>query len=144
MAYEMYGMSVDALADEHSLEPTAVKALLLRHSRKYKENLQEEKEQEGATEEDISRDEYKELIASYKELARFSDNEHIKERALRFLIEEKKGRNDRRATKAMVGDIEQNILIFNESIKKRRQIKSPKKVKTLEMTETGDKGKNGE
>jgi len=100
------------------MEEGQVKALLYQLSSRYKQEL-------GGT-----IDSTDELIKLYEDLARSSPQDAVREKALRFLIDEKKGRNDipmellklkRRQQANEDVDILMKVSDFNTAISKIRE-----------------------
>lgn len=81
-AYEQLGLSPAQISEQMEMEEGQVKALLWELSSQYKKEV-------GGTVDTTD-----ELVRLYEQLARCSPNDSVREKALRFLIEEKKGRND--------------------------------------------------
>lgn len=108
------GLSIDEIACELGWEREAVKAILLVNSKLYKEQCQT---QEGA-EQEITDDEYKEILKAYKQLAIYSDVDSVRERALRNLINERKGRNN---IQGLLKGTNFNITLINAHIKNAKE-----------------------
>ena len=87
--FENLGLSLDQIAAEESIPEAEVKAVLYQHSRQYRDSVDKEKSRE-----DISDEEFQALLYTYKEIAMHAEDDSVREKALRFLINEKKGRND--------------------------------------------------
>lgn len=90
-AYEMLRLTPGQIAEqfaEYGETEGSVLAVLANESPLYKETLRH-KTSNASTD-----DELKELEAEYRLLARTTDNPVVKERCLKYLIEEKKGRNN--------------------------------------------------
>ena len=118
--YEQNGASPEQIAQDQDLDITAVKATLLQFSSKYRDTLQDKKSA-LVEKEDVTEDEYSEILAAYKNLALYSDNDFLRERALRNLINERKGRNDPKVKEQVVksgGTI--NVFTLNEYIVEAR------------------------
>ena len=64
---------------------------------------------------DITQDEFKIFLQAYKELALNTENDSVRERSLRYLIDEKKGRNNL-PTMFGNGDAAKNIHALNSMI----------------------------
>ena len=114
---------IEVIAADLDLEIEAVKAILLQYSAIYR------KQQNGDNknvDEALNDAELQELMNSYKALT-FSDNEHIRERVLRRLIDEKKGRLDKKpaaaSAKNIVKNLQINVLSLNEKIRENRKNK---------------------
>ena len=128
-AFEDCGLGPGEIADSLGWEISAVKSILSVHSRKYRQMI---KDSEGETGEgnpgplneesqssntDITQEEYEEFLQAYKSLALNAEVESVRERALRNLINERKGRNDILAP-SKVGNL--NINQINILIKQAR------------------------
>ena len=110
LALRNQGLSAEEIAESLSLEVGAVKHCLLENSPEYRRRNNKQKR------ENITDEEEEQLFAAYKDLAMNSENEHIREKALRWLISEKKGYNDpKRNIVPLNGGI--NFLVLNESLK---------------------------
>ncbi len=116
--YDELGMTIEEIAEEHpNLDPVGIKTCLTTFSLKYK--------QENSTPDqpEITDDEHRLFMNSYKGLALGAEDEKVRERALKFLINEKKGRND--VIKKMVEDSNKQVNFFqvNQYLIKARQAK---------------------
>jgi hypothetical protein len=116
-SYEVCKLSPEEIAEQEGLELESVKAVLLQSSTLYKEHLQNCK---GQDKEDISDNEYEVLLDAYKSLALNTEQENVKEKALRFLINEKKGRN---SASDLVKNVKVSVLHFNQQLKQARKHK---------------------
>lgn len=114
---------IEVIAADLDLEVEAVKAVLLQYSAIYRK--QQNGEEKNVTEA-LNDSELAELMNSYKSLT-FSDNEHIRERVLRRLIDEKKGRLDKKpvaaSAKNIVKNLQINVLNLNEKLRENRKNK---------------------
>lgn len=124
-AYEQLGLTVEQIAEQMEMEVGQVKSLLYQLSTRYKQEL-------GG-----SIDNTDELVKLYEDLARSSPCDAVREKALRFLIDEKKGRNDiglellrlkRRQQANEDVDILMKVSEFNDIISRNRD----RMAKTLE------------
>mgnify|MGYP001567465887 CR=1 FL=1 len=111
-AYEVCKMSPEEIAEAEGLELETVKMALKQYSRAYVAGIKNGKE------DDVSDAEYTQLLGAYKQLALYSDSDFVRERALRQLINEKKGRNDNKKTSKSI--LRTNILMVNEMIVQAR------------------------
>lgn len=109
--YEVCDMSPEEIAEAEGLDLETVKITLKHHSMKYRKDVKQ-----GRTE-DVSEDEYEQILTAYKELALYSDSDFVKERALRQLMNEKKGRND---PKSRGQHLRINVLQVNNLIRQAR------------------------
>jgi cyanate lyase len=133
-AYEDCGMLPSEIAETLGWEESAIKAILAIHSRKYRSDTKDlggplevssnaiqkvDREGEsGAEDVEITDPEYQEIISAYKQLALYSEVDSVRERALRNLIDEKKGRK-RILSPSKVGSL--NIAQINVYIKQARE-----------------------
>lgn len=117
-AYEQLGLSPAQISEQMEMEEGQVKSLLWELSSRYKQEV-------GGTVDTTD-----ELIKLYEQLARCSPNDAVREKALRFLIEEKKGRNDipmellrlkRRQQANEDVDVLMKVSDFNNAISKIRE-----------------------
>jgi len=117
VAYETLGLTVEQIAEQQDLEIGEVRAVLWQVSRKFKQDTGETVKSE---------DEIEEL---YKDLAKNSSVDAVREKALRFLINEKRGRNDvpvelmkikQRAQMVNETNLAMNLTSFNEEMRRIR------------------------
>lgn len=110
LMYEQ-GVSPEEIASELGAEVSSIKATLLSCSRLYRQRVNGKDEEK---QEDIEETEWDEIRQAYKQLALNSDNPVVQEKALRFLWQEKKGRNN------LVPKVPQgtgiNLLILNSTL----------------------------
>lgn len=120
VAYEVLNLTIEQIAEQQELAVSEVKAILYQTSSAYKSEFAGE-----ADEDDV-----KEL---YTELARTSTVDAVRERALRFLINEKMGRNDvglrlckLKEREQSVGEVDLAMRLhsFNEELKRAREASS--------------------
>jgi hypothetical protein len=123
--YETAEMTAEEIAMDEGLEVEVVKATLLQGSGVYRSQSRGasgSKEGEKASEEEpfMTEDEFRQVKAAYKQIALDGDvDSGVRERALRNLINEHKGRNDTVNLVKNGGNI--NILMLNESLLKARR-----------------------
>lgn len=117
-AYEQLGLTTTQIAEQMEMEEGQVKSLLWELSSRYKQEV-------GGTVDSTD-----DLVRLYEQIARCSPNDSVREKALRFLIEEKKGRNDipmellrlkRRQQANEDVDILMKVSDFNNAISKIRE-----------------------
>jgi hypothetical protein len=117
---------IDVIAQEMDLEPESVKAVLCQYSSVYRNSTQGAPVENSKQAEQLNDSELQELMSSYRALT-FSDNEHIRERVLRRLIDEKKGRLDKKtpSQKAIgtIRNVQINVLQLNETLREQRKKK---------------------
>jgi hypothetical protein len=115
--YEQNGTSIEIIAADNGLEELSVKSVLLQYSKLYRDKQ--------AASEEISKGEYEEYLTNLKILALGAESEAVRARLLLRLIDEKKGRLDKkpvgrpRAQGPRTVNI--NILQFNEQLRKSRE-----------------------
>jgi hypothetical protein len=81
--FELHGLEPSAIAADQELEEIVVKATLLQNSSKYRELC---KSEENAEHEYVTKEETQEFVEAYKRIARYTEDDYIKERALKNLI----------------------------------------------------------
>lgn len=106
--YEEHEMPIEDLSIEFGVSPESIKAALLQGSSKYREQLKASKEM-------VSDAEDKLFVEAYKNLALTTDNVFVKERALRNLINEKRGRNGV-GQELVKADKKTTLIQFNQMI----------------------------
>ncbi len=122
--FELHNLTPEQIAEQNELELLVVKSLLIQHSAKYRED-EKKKEDEKPL---VSEDELKEFMGAYKNIARYATCDHLKEKALKNLINVGLKVNDglgvqdpRKLIKEMgVGN---NVNILNLAIRKAREAK---------------------
>lgn len=112
-AYEELELTPEEIAEDQGLELGAVKACLKQNSPKFNRGVK------SGTEEDISDEEYKQILGAYKQLALYSENDFVRERSLRQLINEKKGRLDKKE----ITSLKVNVILVNQMIQQTRAAK---------------------
>lgn len=117
-AYEQLGLTPAQIAEQMEMEEGQVKALLYQLSSRYKQEL-------GGTVDSTD-----DLVRLYEDLARSSPVDAVREKALRWLIDEKRGRNDipmellklkRRQQANEDVDIMMRVTTFNQDISRIRE-----------------------
>jgi hypothetical protein len=129
--YDELGMSIDEICLEEKLENVVVISVLAQGSKKYREEMKGEIEL--GDEMEVSKDELKEYIESYKML-RYAEEDHIKERVLRNLINYQKkvtdglGANDPKKMLGAIRDLNPmgKVLELNERLREMREAKRAK------------------
>lgn len=117
-SYEVLELSVEDIAAQEGLEVESVKAILAGHSSLYRERLRSD----SATE-DISNGEFEDIKSAMKQIALYGEQEGVRLKALRFLWDEKKGRNEIKKDEG-ARNLRVNVLIFNQQLKKIREVRS--------------------
>lgn len=115
-AYETCDLSVEEIAEEFQLDPLAVRMTLRGYSQLYRMREKEGKE----TKPDVDDEEYQQILTSYKQIALYSDNDAIREKACRRLMDEKKGRLDRNGG----GGLKVNVGKINMIIQQTREART--------------------
>jgi hypothetical protein len=120
-AYEVLGLTVEEISAQQELSIDETRTLLWHVSSKFRKD---KKYSDSPNQED-------EIMEMYESLARCSPDDGVRERALRFLINERKGRNDiemRRLeleTKSVDNqtvDLAMRLQQFNDNIKRIRTV----------------------
>lgn len=120
------GCSESEISEALGLEETAVKYSLLRSSVDYR------KENNKIRKEHISDDDLSEFFESYKDLARNTEDEYLKEKTLRWLISEKKGYNDtKKNILPLNGGI--NLFVLNNSLKELKSRGTQGQLPTIDV-----------
>ena len=119
-SYESLGMTPDEIATDQLWEVESVKLVLLQHSPLYRERLAvngSEKYNENSTRETFNKEE--ELLARdvIVRLAGSSEFDAIAFRAARFIIDERKGRNDIQTMKTL----NLNVTLINQRMRQAKQ-----------------------
>ena len=83
VAYETLGLTIAEIAEQQEVPEGIVVTCLKQFSKQYQGEDTGQPSGRAA-----------ELISEYETLARFSEDDGVRERALKFLIDEEKGRND--------------------------------------------------
>jgi hypothetical protein len=86
-SYEKLGLTPEQIAASFGWELEAVKLILAANSSQYRKSTEGD-----CIIGDISDAEYKDILLAYKQIALYSEVDSVRERALRNLIDEKKGR----------------------------------------------------
>ena len=114
LALHNQGLGDEEIAESLGLELDAVKICLAGISKSRRKAEREDKE-------DVSRDDLDIYFAAYKDIALNSDNQFLREKALRYLIDEGKGRNQTKNALGKIGGNGINILVLNNSLKSLRE-----------------------
>jgi len=120
--WELNNTPIEVIAEDNDLDPAAVKAVLLQYSGKYRAA---DGQDNPVSDNKLQDAELEELTRAYKALT-FSDNEHIRERVLRRLIDDKKGRLDKKPQQRAISTIKNvqiNVLQLNEALREQRKKK---------------------
>src|SRR2546430_16252446 len=118
--YERGDMSIEDIAKEFSLEVEAVKMTLISGSTKYRRALKEEKEL--FTKSDL------EAASQIMSSLLYAENEAVRYRASRFIINEKCGRNDVKELQ----NVNLNVNLINMQLSKAREAIERGKCKVIE------------
>lgn len=107
------GLTVDQIHNEFpDLDTSSIKAVLLANCPAYSQKTEDK-------EEEITDDEYKQFLTVYKQIALFGEHDHIREKALRRLMDEKKGRLD--IHRIVKNDKTINVILFNQQLLQTRK-----------------------
>ena len=117
------GVSVEDISSELDLEIEAVKTALAQHSSKYRQNLKQNEEVFSDQDFELARDALKSCLYSEEDSTRF--------RAARFIINERKGRNDLVKNLQQIGSM--NILIINRQMLKAKQALEKSKSEIIDI-----------
>jgi hypothetical protein len=124
-AYEVCNMTPEEISEAEGLELETVKMVLGQYSASFKMGVRE------GTVEDVSDSEYRQILGAYKQLALYSDSDFVRERAMRQLINEKKGRNDNKRSSKQI--LKTNILLVNQMLVQARDQKGEVKLPVIEL-----------
>jgi hypothetical protein len=113
--YENLGLSVGEISEETGYELTAIKAILVNHSRGFQNSIRVNK-QSGI----ITDDELEEFTGVIKSVARDSEFDHLRLKAAMYLRDDKLGRHD---VIKEGGNLVVNVLTLNAGLKKLKQLK---------------------
>ena len=119
--YENNGTPIELIAEDLGLEELAVKATLLQYSRAYKEASKSPKP-DGPVQE-VSADEKEEYFRALKLIASTAESEHLRARILMRLIDENKGRLDKRvrvSNSPVRQNVQINVLQLNDALRAAR------------------------
>ena len=107
-AFEELAMTPEEIAEDQEVELASVKAILMQNSSKYRKTCKKDADFCFTDDEGIAA---KQVIAN---LMRYSDDENLRFRAAKYLLDDKKGRLD--IVKEQTG-LNINILQFNQHMK---------------------------
>ncbi len=129
LLFDEQKLTTEEIASALELDVNYVEGVLQEFSGSFKE---ETRQLAKINPEDISDNEYQDYLRRYKNLALSTENEYLIEKALRHLMNEKKGRNEIAALLEVRkgSNVAININIFNESLTAAR-IQTEKVVKEL-------------
>lgn len=125
--YEVNGTSPTIIAQDNSLELPAVQATLIRYSSKYKEAIEQHRE------DDITQSDYERIKETLKQLALYSESDAVRAKVGIFLFNERKGRNNSKSN--VIKNTQFNILTLNEGIKQARQALMEGNIENLKQIE---------
>jgi len=144
-SYEVCGLSPEEIAAQEELEVESVKAVLLQFSVQYRKVVANSAKRNGKAlavrnngeeiddteheiaasldpEPEITEAEYRSMWDAYKQIALYSEVDSVRERALRFALEEKKGRNSARV-RALAGvSGNKNVLLLNKVLRRVKEL----------------------
>lgn len=134
-------MSAKDISTDTGLDIVAVKAVLAQYSVRYKqeaEMMYKAPQTPGAPSEAnnsaalLNADERQEILLTMKQLAFESDNDVVRARMCMYLHEEVTGRNEARAKKSQLGNVNVNVLQINDRLLKAREIMAKVQTKQIE------------
>lgn len=127
--YEDLGMPLEAIAEDQGLDITAVKLALIQGSQKYRNSLNTSIARNNHSNETFLPDDVeiaKQTLASLMS----ADNEGVRYRAAKFILNESKGRND---TIRGISQVNVNVFAINEQLKRARAAKKNGKEKIIDL-----------
>jgi uncharacterized lipoprotein YehR (DUF1307 family) len=110
--YEREGLDPERIAEGLELDVLSVKDALLRVSSQYRK-LVKTQDKDKPEVVDVSDEEYQDILAHYKSLLKYADDQAIQERVGRFLIQLRKGVYDGKKVENLTGV---NALTINNII----------------------------
>ena len=119
--FENEGMSVEEIATARDYEVVAVKNILSIGSKQYRDECK------TSEEELISDAEARSIVEAMKGLGFSAENELVRFNALKYLFDEKKGRNDKKETQA----VSLNVQLLNTELKKIKQLEESRPVRSM-------------
>lgn len=125
--YEESGLDPEQIAEALDLEVSAVKFCLTAHSVSYRKMLNSQEKQELPG--DFLDEDFSNAANAIKELI-FSEDDHIRYRAAKFIYNEKKGRNDLKE----INSVNFNVHLINEQMRKAIEAKArAKELTTIDV-----------
>lgn len=125
-AFEVNGMTAEEISQElyPEMDVVVIKTVLQQNSTVYAQKNKEALKK--GEESDINEFEFEQIKRAMKGLAFSTSNEELKYKTLKFLWNEKKGRNDAALTvaklQALRGAPQTNIFLLQEQVKKAKQL----------------------
>ncbi len=119
--YEQQELTVPEIAGALRVDDDYVRGTLMQFSAVFKGEV-DSKYKEAKKAGPVSECEFNEFVDEYKNLARETDNPYLKERTLRYLMNEYQGRNEVAALMKVrgTGDVKIQINMFNDALKAAR------------------------
>lgn len=126
--FEEAGLEPAEIAEQLSLETESVKFCLSVHSKlfrsqAFKPNGNNQNKGSSLDTSVFSEEEFKNAAQTLSSLV-YSDDDHVRFRASKFVLDESKGRH---ATKSNIGKVNINIAVFNDQLKRAREAKEKAK-----------------
>ena len=116
--YEVLGASPEVIAEDRGLDVVAVKACLMGVSPKYRKDCGQEPIEEDKL--NFSDEDLKDVNTIILDTAKFADDPHLRFKAATYVRDDKKGRKE---VVKNVGNVTFNLLEFNSSLQKMKQVK---------------------
>lgn len=139
---ELYnqGLSVTEISEETGYDIAAIKAVLLQCCHKFREdchlasgasaNSNSSSDERSNSDLLITKEEDREIVQALKRVAFEADNELVRFRALTYLHDEHKGRNDKDDTSR---GLNMNILVFNRALRESKGDHQPKENSIIDV-----------
>ena len=123
-AYEELELTISEISAAFDYEEEAVKAILLSYSSKYRDSLAIHAKNGDVHPDDVTDDEFRKINEAYIKLALYSDNDTVREKALRQLRDEKRKRlpAQQKTRGDSLKNVQVNILQFNELLKAQKHL----------------------
>lgn len=123
--YETYLPTIEELQSQFpDYEVESIKTVLAQFSSLYRKQLKESgKDKKLEKPDDISDDEFETIKAGLKNLAFSGEDEHVRARLLKFLWDEKKGRNNVVSSKSQT-NINVSVQLINNQIQRAKLAKA--------------------
>jgi len=121
--FEEGKLTPEQIAEDTGLDLVSIKAALIKSSTIYREMIKHEDKDDNEISDLISDDELKEMVDGLKNLARFSEVDGVRLKAICRVIDEKKGRlNPIKEIK----NASFNLILFNQQLLEMRRKKQQK------------------
>ena len=129
--YERAALDIETISQELELEPEAVKSVLMQHSSKFRAAIKENLEQ------DFTKDDLGAVTKAIVDLAHSTEDENLKFRALKYIRDDAKGRKDK-VTATKFDSLKVNVLVFNEALRKSKNVTNGGSEKLIEASKVVD------